>query len=747
MNDATAPSDDRGSFSNGFKHRTAIIKADDLGKEPSLDCWWRLLDALDRRGIPISVGVVAAKIGRHQSSSIDRLTLQLREGGHELWNHSYSHLDYARLAIEHQAEDLRRSQAVVEEVFGARPSLFGAPFNSMNEATIKALEANGDFTGVYFSRLPTLLETVPYWNLCPPELVRGFYRQPDFGEFSPRYERRKDRRPIVLQVHPPMWSQHGFNDFIRIVDWLIDEDWQFLTFDDHAQYRKREKQSDAALTSGRAALVISDEHMSRALAVAAPTLDAESAYSVDRFTMGTLHLRNFLRSAGFGSEGLQPSPASPVGLDIGCGAGNWSVAYASLSPRHRVVGMDTDQRLLETVADASRALPAASRISFMAGSVLDIPAADSTFDHVICNNLLNYVPLHESLVEIRRVLKPGGTGILGVQNRHFWIRGFFDGLREGSFAEALRRIDQLGYQAARGAGLPPVANYASIWDEDPLSQVAENIGLDRSSLVLSDAERSGHFLGTSVFSHYLVERPRPLEEPPSLKGGDSDDTPKLEGLKDLFIAGAWQPFLDTMAAALEKGAGPIGEDSMQWMVTASVALASARGFDLPPRCAVIADRHSALRDAFVAFAQEDFARSSEAMLQIAPEYGRDFARAAAMSLYAAGRHSSALDLSTRSFGPQADWSDDEWMVWLTVLTASEGLGAARHGLAAYLQWRLEQIARRLPTVDLSVMMDGEGLKAPVNSDELTVASLHVAIATLRETLSPSKDKGLIKPVT
>ncbi len=736
----------QGAHLKDFKHRTAIIKADDLGKEPALDCWWRLLDALDRRGVPISAGVVAGRIRRHSSAALDRLTLQLREGCHEIWNHSYSHLDYAKLSLEDQAEDLRRSQLIIEEIFAARPYLFGAPFNSMNEATIQALEANGDFTGVYFSRLPTLLETVSYWNLCPPEFVGGFYRQPDFVEFLPRYERRKDRRPMVLQIHPPAWSQHGLNDFIRIVDWLIEKDWQFITFDDYAQYHRREKHKDAPLTSSRAELVMSDEHMSHALAAAASTLDPENVYNIDRFANGTLHLRNFLRSAGFETEGRHPSGAGPVGLDIGCGAGNWSVAYAALSPRHRVVGIDTDQRLVATIGAAARALPAGERMSFMAGSILEIPAKDCTFDHAICNNLLNYVPLDEALAEIRRVLKPGGTALVGVQNRNFWLKGFFDGLREGNLPAALRRIDQLGYQAARGAGLPPVANYASIWDEDPLSQVAESLGLDRTSLILADAERSGQFLGTSLFSHYLLERPRPVADPSSQDAAGSDNAPELAGQTNLFVAGAWQLFLDTIAKIGARDGGSIEDNRIQRMVTASVALASINGVEIAAPCAAVANRHRALREALTAFAEKDYARAADELVKIAPDYGRDLAGAVAMALYAAGKHGAALHFSSRSFGPQAGWNDHEWMVWLTVLTAAEGLEAAKQSLAAYFEWRLDQIARRLPTADLAVMMQGEGLKAAVNTDELTVASLRVAISALRETLPAVEDKGLIKPV-
>ncbi|MCC6981633.1 MAG: methyltransferase domain-containing protein [Bauldia sp.] len=729
----STPAETRGARLKGFKHRTAIIKADDLGSEPVLDCWWRLLEALDRRGVPISAGVVAGRIGHHPDGVLSRLVLQLRQGGHEVWNHSHSHRDFGTLALADQVDDLRQSQATIGEIFGARPHVFGAPFNSMNEATIQALEANSDFSAVYFARYPTRLETVPYFNLCPPEVVSGYYRQPDFAEFLPRYGRRQDQRPIVLQVHPPAWSEHGLHEFIHIVDWLIERDWQFVTFDDFIQYRREGEREGTPLTSHRAELLTSDERMTHAFGEALERPDegaGQTDYNFDRFTSGTLHLHNFLRGAGFDHEGPRREPSGPIALDIGCGAGNWTVAYAGLSSKHRAVGMDTDERLVATIEAAARRLPAGDRISFKAGSILEIPAKDASFDHVICNNLLNYVPLQDALSEIRRVLKPGGVALLGVQNRDFWLKGFFDRLREGDLPGALRRIDQLGYQAARGGGLPPGANYATIWEENPLSLVAELVGLDRLSPILGEGQSAGRFLGTPLFTYYPLETRGPITDLGARFAAGKGGGPDLAGLADLFIAGAWRSFLVAVAGVCARSGGLIEDDRIQRMVTAAVALASSAGVNVAQPCAAIAARHGALRDAFAAYASKDYKRAAEALLALAAGNRRDLAGPVTMALYAAGDHRKALDFCGGAFGPRAGWTDDEWMVWLTAVTAAEGVEAGKRGLAAYLERGLGQIESRLRTADLAVMTHNRGLNAVLNTDELTVASLRVAIAAL-----------------
>ena len=97
-----------------FNYRLAIIKADDLGGEASMDCWWRLLDAMDRRGVPISIGAVANRLQQNSDADLRRLTLLIDAGHHEVWNHSHTHPDFTQLNPEEQEEQLLLSQPVIE---------------------------------------------------------------------------------------------------------------------------------------------------------------------------------------------------------------------------------------------------------------------------------------------------------------------------------------------------------------------------------------------------------------------------------------------------------------------------------------------------------------------------------------------------------------------------------------------------------------------------------------------------------
>src|SRR5690606_9434637 len=109
----------------------------------------------------------------------------------------------------------------------------------------------------------------------------------------------------------------------------------------------------------------------------------------------------------------------------------------------------------------------------------------------------------------------------------------------------------------------------------------------------------------------------------------------------------------------------IEDDRIQTMVTAAVALASAAGVDVAQPCAAMAARHGALREAFAAYASRDYKRAAEALLALATGNRRHLAGPVTMALYAAADHRKALEFCGGAFGSRAEWTDDEWMVWLT----------------------------------------------------------------------------------
>ncbi len=103
-------------------------------------------------------------------------------------------------------------------------------------------------------------------------------------------------------------------------------------------------------------------------------------------------------------------------LDIGCGAGVDSiVAGMMVGPTGKVVGIDIVPEMLER-AKSNLNLTDLHNVTFKQASGDNLPFADSEFDVVISNGVINLVPDKTTLLNaVMRVLKPGGRLMLADQ--------------------------------------------------------------------------------------------------------------------------------------------------------------------------------------------------------------------------------------------------------------------------------------------------------------------------------------------
>lgn len=101
---------------------------------------------------------------------------------------------------------------------------------------------------------------------------------------------------------------------------------------------------------------------------------------------------------------IQPdfSDTDQVILDIGCGIGQTLIA-SKLDDRHLVVGMDIE---VEPLVYGSQHYKS---IQYLNGNAEKLPFADNSFDKIISRVALPYTNIPDSVAELSRVLKPGGS--------------------------------------------------------------------------------------------------------------------------------------------------------------------------------------------------------------------------------------------------------------------------------------------------------------------------------------------------
>ncbi len=177
--------------------------------------------------------------------------------------------------------------------------------------------------------------------------------------------------------------------------------------------------------------------------------------------------RTAAEAAAFVLDRLEPGMRV---LDFGCGPGSITIGLAKhVGPTGSVVGID---RSAEAIAVAKQAA-AAPNLQYLEASVYDLPLPDESFDVAYAHQVLQHLadPV-AALVEVRRVLRPGGLvavrdadyGTMTHHPRYATIDEWLDAYHRvaranGGEPDAGRRLPEW----VREAGFVDAATTASVW--------------------------------------------------------------------------------------------------------------------------------------------------------------------------------------------------------------------------------------------------------------------------------------------
>jgi SAM-dependent methyltransferase len=156
------------------------------------------------------------------------------------------------------------------------------------------------------------------------------------------------------------------------------------------------------------------------------------------------------------AAGVRPGDRA---LDVACGTGMVTRLLAErVGPGGTVVGLDINPEML---AVARRAAPQPN-IEWVEGSAIRMALPDATFDQVLCEQGLQFMPDRPAaLAEMRRVLKPGGRLALSCWCAVEYMPGYL------ALEQALAR--RIGPEQA---ALPPF----SLGDADTLRSLVTRAG-------------------------------------------------------------------------------------------------------------------------------------------------------------------------------------------------------------------------------------------------------------------------------
>lgn len=117
-------------------HTQNIVLTFDDGPHPRTTP--KVLEILKRRNIKAIFFVLGL-----QANKYPHLVKQIHDDGHEIGNHSYSHVNFTQVSRENVEKEIARSNDLIEKITGIRPRYLRPPYGAVNRQVINIARENG----------------------------------------------------------------------------------------------------------------------------------------------------------------------------------------------------------------------------------------------------------------------------------------------------------------------------------------------------------------------------------------------------------------------------------------------------------------------------------------------------------------------------------------------------------------------------------------------------------------------------
>ncbi|MGD8191067.1 polysaccharide deacetylase family protein [Brevibacillus ginsengisoli] len=152
----------------------------------------RMLDTLDKYQIKTTFFLDGSWVKKYPE-----LARKIKDRGHEIANHAYSHPDMAQLGAERIQQEIGKTQDIIEQTTGVKPTLFAPPSGSFSDQVVQIAR-----NGFHMKTILWTADTVDW-------------QKPSASTVIERIEPKLDNGVLVL-MHPTQASSDALEALIKI---------------------------------------------------------------------------------------------------------------------------------------------------------------------------------------------------------------------------------------------------------------------------------------------------------------------------------------------------------------------------------------------------------------------------------------------------------------------------------------------------------------------------------------------------
>ncbi|UKT64951.1 DUF2334 domain-containing protein [Pedobacter mucosus] len=207
-----------------------VLKLDDISAQNGECKSLPVMTYLLKRNVKASYGVIANRLDGSAKSLLNDIISAVDNQGNrmvEIWNHGLNHskngdvFEFKNSTFNEQLQHLDSAHFLVQKDLGVSMTTFGAPYNATDSVCLRVINEHKNYKKIFFSSVKVEFETnfERLNNNVPMEIETG---KPDFDFFIKSYNKYPAylSSNIILQGHPPYWTDEGFAEFKKILDFL-----------------------------------------------------------------------------------------------------------------------------------------------------------------------------------------------------------------------------------------------------------------------------------------------------------------------------------------------------------------------------------------------------------------------------------------------------------------------------------------------------------------------------------------------